>query len=122
MSNVHEKMNYVELPANDFAAIKAFFGQVFNWSFVDYGSDYIAFSDQGLDGGFYRSQLIASSSTGSALIVFYSQHLEQTQKKIDQAGGTINKPIFEFPGGHRFHFCDPHGNEYAVWSELKTPV
>lgn len=115
--NEHEKINYVEFPAKDIRATKSFFSTVFGWNFVDYGPDYIAFSNEGLDGGFFKSNLTASTENGSALIVFYSQELEQTQTKIEQAGGTIIKPIFSFPGGRRFHFSDPNGNEYAVWSE-----
>jgi len=114
---VHEKINYVEFPAKDIAATKVFFAQVFGWSFVDYGPDYTAFSDEGLDGGFYKSELTCSTAKGSALIVFYSCHLEKTQAKIDAAGGSIIKPTFSFPGGRRFHFVDPSGNEYAVWSD-----
>ncbi len=113
----HEKINYVEFPARDLEASKAFFRQVFGWSFTDYGPDYSAFSNQGLDGGFFRSELNASTVTGSALIVFYSRDLEQTQAKVEQAGGGIVKPIFAFPGGRRFHFSDPSGNEFAVWSD-----
>lgn len=118
--NDHEKINYVEFPAKDIEATKAFFTAVFAWSFVDYGPDYIAFSNQGLDGGFYQSDLNASTDNGSALIVFYSKNLEGTQSKIENAGGKIIKPIFSFPGGRRFHFGDPNGNEFAVWSDLNT--
>ena len=114
----HEKINYVEFPARDMEAAKAFFTQAFGWSFVDYGPEYTAFSDEGLDGGFYKSELNASTENGSALIVFYSNQLEQTQSKIAGAGGTIVKPTFSFPGGRRFHFQDPNGNEYAVWSDI----
>jgi len=114
--NEHEKINYVELPAKDIEATKAFFTAVFGWSFTDYGAEYTAFSDQGLDGGFFRSDLNASTATGSALIVFYSEKLEATQAKIENAGGSIIQPIFLFPGGRRFHFGDPNDNEYAVWS------
>lgn len=113
----HEKINYVEFPAKDMEATKAFFTAVFGWSFEDFGPDYTAFSNEGLDGGFFKSDLTVSTATGSALIVFYSHALEQTQAKIEQAGGFILKPIFSFPGGRRFHFGDPNGNEYAVWSE-----
>ncbi len=116
--NEHEKINYVEFPAKDLAATKAFFTEVFGWSFVDYGPDYIAFSNEGLDGGFFKSDLTVSTDKGSALIVFYSQGLEQTQSKIKKAGGNIIRPIFSFPGGRRFHFSDPNGNEYAVWSDI----
>jgi hypothetical protein len=116
--NQHEKINYVEFPAKDVAATKVFFADVFGWTFVDYGPDYTAFSDAGIDGGFFKSDLAVSTEKGSALIVFYSEGLEETQAKIAAAGGSIIKPIFSFPGGRRFHFGDPNGNEYAVWSDL----
>ena len=115
--NEHEKINYVEFPAKDIEAAKAFFTEVFGWSFTDYGPEYTVFTDEGINGGFYKSDLTASTDNGSALIVFYSEALEQTQSKIENAGGTIVKPIFSFPGGRRFHFTDPNGNEYAVWSD-----
>ncbi|OUS27028.1 glyoxalase [Gammaproteobacteria bacterium 45_16_T64] len=114
----HEKINYVEFPTNDLAATKTFFSGVFGWRFEDYGPDYCAFFGAGLDGGFFRSELTVSTAKGSALIVFFSQQLEQTMAKIETAGGKIEKPIFSFPGGRRFHFLDPNGNEYAVWSDL----
>lgn len=114
----HEKINYVEFPAKNIEASKKFFSKVFGWEFTDYGPEYSAFSNQGLDGGFYRAELTASSETGGALIVFYSKKLEQTEQKILDAGGSIIKPIFNFPGGRRFHFTDPNGNEFAVWSDI----
>jgi predicted enzyme related to lactoylglutathione lyase len=115
--NEHEIINYVEFPARDIEATKVFFTEVFGWSFEDFGSDYTAFSNEGLDGGFYKSQLSSSTETGSALIIFYSQELEITEAKIINAGGKIVRPTFSFPGGRRFHFTDPSGNELAVWSE-----
>lgn len=116
----HEKLNYVELPAKDLQKTKTFFRQVFAWTFEDFGPEYCAFSNQGLDGGFFQSELAASTVTGSALLVFYSRDLESTLSKIENAGGTINKPIFSFPGGRRFHFYEPSGNEFAVWSDRTT--
>ncbi len=113
----HEKINYVEFPASDIEATKAFFVAAFGWAFVDYGPDYTAFSDQGLNGGFFKSKLSASTDRGSALIVLYSESLEKTLEKIASAGGKIVKPIFSFPGGRRFHFAEPSANELAVWSD-----
>lgn len=113
----HEKINYVEFPAKDMAQTKAFFYSVFGWTFADYGPDYIAFANQGLDGGFYRSDKSSSTEQGAALVVFYSKDLEQTLAKIQMSGGSMIKPIFNFPGGRRFHFADPNGNEFAVWSD-----
>jgi len=116
--NQHEKINYIEIPAKYIETTKDFFTKVFGWSFTDYGSDYTAFSNEGIDGGFYKSDRSCSSEIGSALIVFYSKNLEQTQSKIEDAGGFILKPVFSFPGGRRFHFSDPNGNEFAVWSDM----
>ena len=118
--NEHEKINYVEYPAKNIDATKRFFETVFGWSFVDYGPDYTAFSNQGLDGGFFKSELASTSENGAALIVFYSQDLGSTEVKVKQAGGVISKEIFSFPGGRRFHFLEPSGNEFAVWSEVGT--
>lgn len=118
--NEHEKLNYVEFPARDLRATKAFFEQVFGWSFEDFGPEYCAFSNQGINGGFYLSDLVATTAKGSALLVFYSQELETTLAKIESADGKVSKPIFAFPGGRRFHFTEPSGNEFAVWSDIKT--
>lgn len=115
--NQHEKLNYVEFPSVDLAATRQFFTRAFGWSFQDYGPDYCAFADEGLDGGFFRSEKTAAAASGAPLVVFYSRDLERTLEKVKQAGGTIVKPIFAFPGGRRFHFTEPGGNELAVWSD-----
>lgn len=116
---VYEKINYVEFPSRDIQKTRDFFKSVFAWSFTDYGPDYIAFSNEGLNGGFFKTDKHCTTDNGSALIVFYSRDLEATQSKIEKADGTIVKPIFKFPGGRRFHFADPNGNEYAVWSDIE---
>jgi len=116
MSN-DEKINYLEFPATNLNAAKDFFSTVFNWSFVDYGPEYVAFSNAGIDGGFYQSDKNMSSDEGGALVVFYSKNLEAMQSKIEDAGAKVIKEIFSFPGGRRFHFIDPNDNEFAVWSD-----
>jgi len=116
--NQHEKLNYVEFPTRDIDATKAFFKTAFSWSFIDYGPDYTAFTGQGLDGGFYKSELSSTIAKGSALLVFYSGNLEETLNTVKRAGGEIINDIFSFPGGRRFHFVEPSGNEFAVWSEI----
>lgn len=113
----HEKLDYIEYPAYDLTLTKTFFEGVFGWQFTDFGPDYSAFDQQGLEGGFYRSELTSSTENGAALAVFYSHDLEVTMAKIQAHGGTVVKPIFSFPGGRRFHFREPSGNEFAVWSE-----
>lgn len=112
----HLKIDYVEFPSTDFARTKAFFSEVFGWGFVDYGTKYAAITDAGLDGGFYLSDRSSRTETGAALIVFYSDALEETRDRVVGAGGSIVEDIFEFPGGRRFHFTEPSGSEFAVWT------
>ncbi len=114
----NDKINYVEFPASNIEATKAFFTSVFDWTFENYGPDYAAFSDQGVDGGFFKSELSSSTESGSALVVLYSDSLESVQSRVKEAGGTIVRSIFDFPGGRRFHFTEPSGNELAVWSDV----
>lgn len=112
-----EKIHYLELPAKDIEIVKTFYSGVFDWSFVDYGDEYVAFNDAGLAGGFYQSDLKSTTDKGGVLVVLYSDDLAKTQTEIESAGGKITKPVFSFPGGKRFHFSDPNGNELAVWSK-----
>jgi len=112
------KINYLEFPARDLNATKDFFSEVFDWQFTDCGPEYCAFNKAaGMDGGFYLSKQNAKVATGSVLVVFYSDDLVNTEAKVEQAGGQISQAVFDFPGGRRFHFLDPNGNEFAVWSE-----
>lgn len=115
--NEDGKINYIEFGSGDLQKTKAFFASVFDWQFTDYGSEYTAFSHAGIEGGFYQSEVQARSKQGSALIIFYSADLERTQAAVEQAGGEISRAVFPFPGGRRFHFIEPGGNELAVWSD-----
>ncbi len=110
-------INYIEIPAMDLGGTKTFFSELFGWEFQDYGPDYCSFNDGRLDGGFFKSDKTASTESGSVLIVFYRDDLEKAVLDVKAAGGQIVKPIFPFPGGRRFHFTDPSGNEFAIWSE-----
>ena len=112
----HESIHYLEFPATDFAATQAFFEAAFGWTFVSYGPEYLAFTGGGMEGGFYHASKRARAADGSALVIFYSEDLAATQAKIEAAGGEILQAIYEFPGGRRFHFAEPSGNEFAVWS------
>ncbi len=105
------KLDYIEMPATDVPGIKAFYAEAFGWKFVDYGPDYAAF-DEGLDGGF-----AVEAMTPKPLPILYAHDLEAMLARVTAAGAQITHPIFDFPGGRRFHFRDPAGNDLAVWSE-----
>jgi predicted enzyme related to lactoylglutathione lyase len=118
--NENEKISYIEFPAKNIKLTKEFFSNVFNWSFKDYGDEYTVVTNAGVNAGFYKSEKNASVTNGSVLIVIYCKELKKTQLQIKEAGGSIVKPTFSFPGGCRFHFTDLNGNEYGVWSENDT--
>ncbi|MCV6631168.1 MAG: VOC family protein [Flavobacteriaceae bacterium] len=114
MQEHNNHIHYVEFGAADLQKIKEFYSRVFDWKFTDYGPDYTAFSNSGLEGGFEKRNTPAAQGS---LVVLYHQNLETVQQRIIEASGKISKPIFSFPGGRRFHFTDPAGNELAVWSD-----
>jgi uncharacterized protein len=114
------QIDYIEFPATDLAATKRFYHEVFGWEFKDWGPGYTSFHDGRLAGGFNGESHPAgtdSKTTRGVLVVLYATSLEKTYGKVKEAGGKIVREIFEFPGGKRFHFADPNGNELAVWSE-----
>jgi len=110
----NRRIDYIEMPATDVKATKQFYIDAFGWKFTDYGPDYTSFEDGRLAGGFTKA---TSVPKGGALIVIYATDLADAEKRVRAAGGKIMKPVFSFPGGRRFHFTDPSGNELAVWSE-----
>lgn len=109
----NEQIQYIEFLSEDFTAIKDFYSSCFNWKFTDYGEDYTAFEGKYVDGGFAKGEV----QKGSILVVLYSDDIMQTKVKIIEAGGKIVQDIFSFPGGKRFQFADPDGNELAVWTQ-----
>lgn len=108
------QVDYVEIPVTDIARAKAFYTSVFGWPFTDYGADYASFMDGRLSGGLRKETKRAGNGL---LVVVYATDLEATRGKVTAAGAKISKEIHEFPGGRRFHFTDPSGNELAVWSD-----
>ncbi|MBK5277959.1 MAG: VOC family protein [Bacteroidia bacterium] len=114
MKTKDNHINYIEFKAKDLERVKEFYTKSFNWTFTDYGPEYTAFSESGLDGGFEKDE---SKIVNGALIVLYHKNLDLIKSKIIESNGIISKDIFPFPGGRRFHFIDPAGNELAVWSD-----
>ncbi|MDH3615081.1 MAG: VOC family protein [Gammaproteobacteria bacterium] len=112
--SAENRIDYVEIPVTDLKRTREFFSSLFGWSFQEWGDDYMSFNDGGLDGGFRRST--EPAPTTGVLLVFYSENLERDVDRVKDLGATISQDIFSFPGGRRFHFVDPVGTEYAMWS------
>jgi uncharacterized protein len=107
------RIDYIELPAKNIPEIKRFYSSAFGWRFTDYGPEYTSFEDGRLTGGFHQG----GTPGGGVLVVIFAVDLSDIEARVRKAGGTIVKPPFSFPGGRRFHFKDPSGNELAVWSD-----
>jgi predicted enzyme related to lactoylglutathione lyase len=109
------RIDYIEFPVLDLAKTRAFYEGIFGWSFQEWGDAYLSFNDGRLDGGFALSEEVHPS--GGPLVILYALDLEKTLDLVREHGGAIEKEIFDFPGGRRFHFIDPNGYELAVWSD-----
>jgi predicted enzyme related to lactoylglutathione lyase len=113
--STENRIDYVEIPVTDVPRARAFLEAMFGWTFREWGDDYLSFSDGRLNGGIRKSD-VPAPPTG-VLLVFYSADLERDVERVRELGGTISQDIFSFPGGRRFHFVDPAGTEFALWSD-----
>lgn len=119
-SHAHHAIDYIEISVTDVEAAKAFYASAFGWSFADYGPDYAGIEGDGKEMGGLRRE--SEVRPGGPLVILYSDDLEASAEAVTSAGGTLVEPITAFPGGRRFHFADPSGNELAVWSARPSPL
>ena len=113
--HVHHGINYIEFSVTNMVETKRFYESAFQWQFNDYGPDYAGIRKNGGEAGGLR--LTDEVTSGGPLVILYSNDLEKSLAKVREAGGEITKEPFSFPGGRRFQFHDPSGNELAVWSD-----
>ena len=116
-NNNNNRIDYIELNVADIERSKTFYGTAFGWTFTDFGPTYCEFADGRLKGGFTTN---GPPMPGGPLVILYAIDLDAVQRHVGAAGGRITRPIFSFPGGHRFHFLDPDGYELAVWSKQQA--
>jgi len=109
-----KRIDYIEIPVTDIHKAREFFAALFDWTFEDWGEEYMSFNDGRLDGGFRLAKHVAPAN--GVLVVFFSTDIDRDFDRVQELGATISEPIFPFPGGRRFHFVDPTGTEYAIWS------
>ena len=113
--SVENQIDYIEIPVTDLHRAREFFAAMFGWEFQEWGDDYMSFADGRLNGGLRRATE-PTPATG-ILLVFYTEDLERDVARVQELGATISQEAFAFPGGRRFHFIDPVGTEYAMWTE-----
>ena len=107
------ELDYVEFQSVEMTRSTRFFARAFGWSFNDYGPDYQEIANGGVSGGICS----AEDPQAPPLVILKTDDLEAAQAAVIDAGGTIVREIFSFPGGRRFHFLEPGGNVLGVWSK-----
>jgi len=115
--NTEGRIDYIEIPVTDLEKTREFFTGLFGWTFQEWGPDYFGFNDGRLECGLRRAEDPAPAT--GVLLIFYSEDLERDIERVKRLGATISQEIFEFPGGRRFHFVDPVGTEFAMWSSAE---
>ena len=116
MTHVHHAIDYIELMVTDLEAAKGFYATAFGWSFNDYGPDYAGIRSPDGEGEVGGLNPARAPRPGGPLVILYSDDLDATVSTVQSAGGQVTEGPYEFPGGRRFHFTDPSGNELAVWA------
>jgi len=113
----HHAIDYVELTVTDLAEAKRFYDGAFEWEFTDYGPAYAGIRGPGGGevGGLRQDD--EPPGAGGPLVLLFSADLDATVAVVEAAGGQVVQGPYEFPGGRRFHFRDPSGNELGVWAE-----
>jgi predicted enzyme related to lactoylglutathione lyase len=116
MTHVHHAIDYIELRVTDLAAARAFYEAAFGWQFNDYGPAYAGIRSVDGDGEIGGLNATETPVRGGPLVLLYSDDLDATVSAVGEAGGEVLAGPYDFPGGRRFHFADPSGNELGVWS------
>jgi uncharacterized protein len=116
MSERHHTISYVEINTDDLAGAQAFYSAAFGWEFNDYGGEYAGIRDPDGDGEVGGLNPARPPAKGGPLVLLYSDDLEATKAAVEAAGGQVTEGPYEYPGGRRFHFSDPSGNELGVYS------
>lgn len=106
-----DRIDYIEFPSADREQTSSFFRAAFGWGIVGYGPDYDGLSDAGIDGGVDQ----AAGKVAATMAIIRTDDLDDAEQRVIAAGGVLTRAQFDFPGGRRFHFREPGGNELAVW-------
>lgn len=117
MPQIHHTIDYIEISVTDLTEAKRFYTSAFGWAFTDYGPDYAGIQREG-GGEVGGLRCVDAVVRGGPLVILYSNDLEASLAAVCRAGGEITAEMFSFPGGRRFQFADPSGNELAVWSDF----
>ena len=122
------RIDYVELPATDITATKAFYADAFGWEWIDYGPTYAASTSSGIEVGLNTGATVGPSHAADAqdaigpLVLFQVDDLAEVERSVAASGASIVSGPYPYPGGNRFHFADPSGNmpRFAISSKQRS--
>ncbi|MEC8554809.1 MAG: VOC family protein [Planctomycetota bacterium] len=117
VQHIHHEINYIEFSVTDLEKAKQFYGAAFGWKFTDYGPEYVGIPKHDGEGEIAGMCKVDFVTSGGPLVVLYSKDLDASLTSVKEAGAELTVDITAFPGGRRFQFHDPFGNELAVWSD-----
>lgn len=106
-----DKIDYIEFPSTNRGQTSAFFQAAFGWGVISFGPGYDGLDGAGIDGGVDQ----AEGKVAATMAIVRTDDLDAAEQRVIKAGGVITRGQFDFPGGRRFHFREPGGNEMAVW-------
>ena len=106
-----ERIDYIEFPSANRPETSSFFRAAFGWGITSYGPDYDGLEGAGIDGGVDQNE----GRVAATMAVVRTDNLDDAERRVTAAGGTVTRPQYDFPGGRRFHFREPGGNEMAVY-------
>lgn len=110
------QIDYVEFPSIDNVRSRKFFADAFSWHHVSFSPSYDEIRGAGLLAGVESGEAV---KTAAPIAVIRTSDFEAAKQAVIAAGGTITLPLFEYPGGRRFHFREPGGNELGVWTNAE---
>ncbi|ODT68102.1 MAG: bleomycin resistance protein [Pelagibacterium sp. SCN 63-23] len=106
-----DRIDYIEFPSTNRPQTSGFFRAAFGWGIVAYGPSYDGLEHAGIDGGIDQ----AEDRVSATMAVIRTNDLDDAERRVLAAGGVITRAQYDFPGGRRFHFREPGGNELAVY-------
>jgi uncharacterized protein len=116
MAETHHAISYVEINVKDLPATRGFYEAAFGWEFNDYGPTYAGIRASDGEGEVGGLNAGSEPARGGPLVLLFSNDLDASVAAVEAAGGQVVSGPYDYPGGRRFHFTDPSGNELGVYS------
>ncbi|HYZ47199.1 MAG TPA: VOC family protein [Actinomycetota bacterium] len=120
-----DKIVHFEIPADDVARAKGFYGSIFGWQLDDMeGMGYTIVRTVDVDeqqmpketGAINGGMMKRGPETPSPVLTINVDSIDDSLGRIESSGGSVVKGRTEIPGMGAFaYFKDPEGNTLGLW-------